>query len=54
MHTRTHFAALVAAANAGRFHPRIAATYPLAEIHRAQHDFTTSKQPGKLVLIPAS
>jgi alcohol dehydrogenase len=46
------FSGLVAKINAGRLRPLIAKTYPMRDIHRAQQDFMTKAQPGKLVLIP--
>jgi alcohol dehydrogenase len=45
------FEALVALVNAGRIRPRIAATYPLQDIARAQADFAAGGA-GKRVLIP--
>jgi NADPH:quinone reductase-like Zn-dependent oxidoreductase len=51
MHTRAHFATLVAAANAGTIAPIVAATFPLESIHEAQTAFSTSRAPGKLVLV---
>lgn len=52
MHTPAQFRRLVADANAGRFAPPIAATYPLAAIHRAQEAFLAGDHVGKLVLVP--
>jgi len=49
---RAVFARLIALVNAGRVRPRVSQTYPLAEIARAQADFTAKTHPGKLVLIP--
>lgn len=46
------FAELVALANAGRIRPRVARTYPLADIAAAQADFLAKRHAGKLVLIP--
>ena len=36
----------------GEIRPPVAATYPLAEIVRAQQDFLAKRHVGKLVLIP--
>jgi NADPH:quinone reductase-like Zn-dependent oxidoreductase len=52
MHTREHFRRLVEDAVAGRLAPVVARTYPLADIHRAQEDFTAAEFVGKLVLEP--
>ncbi len=49
---RAVFAELVALMNAGAVRPRIARTYPLADIVQAQRDFLAKTDPGKLVLIP--
>lgn len=46
------FAELVAIINAGDVRPMVSATYPLADIARAQADFQTKSHAGKLVLIP--
>ncbi|WP_093036801.1 zinc-binding dehydrogenase [Roseovarius azorensis] len=46
------FARLMEMLRAGRLRPRIAATYPLHEIARAQADFQTKVHAGKLVLLP--
>lgn len=46
------FAALVALVNAGRIRPRIAATWPLRDIARAQADLSAGTAAGKRVLIP--
>ena len=37
---------------AGEIRPLVAATYPLADISRAQEDFLAKKHTGQLVLIP--
>jgi NADPH:quinone reductase-like Zn-dependent oxidoreductase len=50
MHTREHFAALVAAARAGSVSPRVAGRYPLADIHDAQRQFTRGEHVGKIVI----
>ncbi|HZD66693.1 MAG TPA: zinc-binding dehydrogenase, partial [Acidimicrobiales bacterium] len=52
MHTRAHFAALVEVARAGTVVPRVAATYPLAQIHRAQERFLQGAHVGKIVVVP--
>ncbi len=46
------FAALVGHINRGEVKPLVAATYPLAEISRAQEDFAKKSHVGKLVLVP--
>ncbi|MEM9138460.1 MAG: zinc-binding dehydrogenase [Pseudomonadota bacterium] len=46
------FERLVERMNAGTVRPLISATYPLADIHRAQADFDAKTHAGKLVLIP--
>jgi alcohol dehydrogenase len=46
------FAELVALINAGAVRPLVSATYPLAEIARAQADLAAGRFPGKLALIP--
>lgn len=46
------FSNLVTLINTGLVKPVVAATYPLAEIGRAQEDFMKKKHVGKLVLIP--
>ena len=52
MHTRTHFAELVADAVAGRIRPRIAGRYALADIHAAQEEFARAAHVGKIVVTP--
>ncbi|MEJ2886074.1 zinc-binding dehydrogenase [Actinomycetospora aeridis] len=52
MHTRTHFAELVADAVAGRIRPRIAGRHALADIHAAQEEFARAEHVGKIVLTP--
>jgi NADPH:quinone reductase-like Zn-dependent oxidoreductase len=52
MHTPSQFRRLVDDARAGRLDPPVAATYPLAEIHRAQEEFLSGGHIGKLVLVP--
>lgn len=46
------FADLVSYIERGEIKPLVAATYPLADIVRAQQDFLAKKHVGKLVLIP--
>jgi NADPH:quinone reductase-like Zn-dependent oxidoreductase len=46
------FAGLVEHINAGRIRPRIAKTYELIDIAKAQEDFARKKYAGKLVLLP--
>lgn len=52
MHTREHFAKLVALAQAGSILPRIAGRHALADIHRAQQQFLEHRHVGKIVVIP--
>ncbi len=52
MHTREHFAALAELARAGRVRPRVAATYPLEEIHRAHAALAERTAVGKIVVLP--
>lgn len=53
MHTPAHFRALAGIAREGRVRPVVAATYGLADVHRAQADLATRAHIGKLVLTPA-
>jgi len=46
------FENLVKYIEAGEIRPLVAATYPLADISRAQEDFLAKKHTGQLVLIP--
>ncbi|MBC7284567.1 zinc-binding dehydrogenase, partial [Hoeflea sp.] len=46
------FARLVTLIIQGLIRPLVSASYPLAEIARAQADFQSKRYPGKLVLIP--
>ena len=48
------FANLVGYVERGEIEPLVAATYPLAEIARAQEEFMTKSFTGKLVLVVAS
>jgi len=48
------FPNLISYIEAGEIRPTLAATYPLADIARAQEDFLAKKHTGKLVLLPPS
>lgn len=50
MHTRAHFRKLVRAACDGAIAPRVAARYPLTDIHDAQRAFLRRRHVGKIVL----
>jgi NADPH:quinone reductase-like Zn-dependent oxidoreductase len=52
MHTREHFAKLVAVARTGAVQPRIAGRHTLAEIHHAQQQFLERQHVGKIVISP--
>jgi NADPH:quinone reductase-like Zn-dependent oxidoreductase len=52
MGNRDEFAALVAHIESGRLRPLVWATYPLADLARAQADFRRKDFVGKLVVIP--
>lgn len=52
MHTPSHFSRLAEAARNGLIVPRVAASYPLAEIHGAQHEFAQHSRVGKITLVP--
>jgi NADPH:quinone reductase-like Zn-dependent oxidoreductase len=52
MHTPAHFARLAQAARQGAVVPRIAARYPLSEIHTAQREFQQRTHVGKVVIVP--
>jgi NADPH:quinone reductase-like Zn-dependent oxidoreductase len=52
MGNRDEFAALVGHIESGRLRPLVWATYPLAELARAQADFQRKSFVGKLVVIP--
>jgi alcohol dehydrogenase len=52
MGNREEFAALVGHIESGRLRPLVWATYPLAELARAQADFQRKSFVGKLVMIP--
>jgi alcohol dehydrogenase len=47
------FARLMEMVRAGEVRPRIAATYPLRDIARAQAEFQAKTHAGKLILLPA-
>ncbi|WP_114452140.1 zinc-binding dehydrogenase [Halopolyspora algeriensis] len=50
MHTRAHFRRLARIAANGTLRPRIAARYPLTDIHHAQQAFLNHHHVGKIVL----
>ena len=50
MHTPAHFDALARLVRSGRVRPVIAATWELAEVHRAQAQLAARGQVGKIVL----
>ena len=52
MHTREHFAKLVALARAGSISPRVAGRHNLAGIHDAQNQFLQGRHVGKIVITP--
>ncbi len=52
MHTRAHFAELAELARTGALRPRIAARYPLSDIHAAQEEFRHGSLVGKIVVLP--
>lgn len=52
MHTPEQFGVLVAAANAARFEPVVAGTFPLDEVRAAHEAFERREHVGKLVLLP--
>jgi NADPH:quinone reductase-like Zn-dependent oxidoreductase len=52
MGNRDEFAALVRHIESGQLRPLVWATYPLAELGRAQADFESKNFVGKLVVIP--
>ncbi len=52
MGNRSEFAALVGHIASGRLRPTVWATYPLAELSRAQADFVQKRFFGKLVVTP--
>lgn len=52
MHTPQHFELLAAEARQGNIRPPIAATYDLADIHRAQDALVARDHVGKIVLRP--
>ena len=52
MGNRDEFAALVRHIESGRLRPMVWATYPLAELDRAQRDFVQKGYVGKLVVVP--
>ncbi|UCM91727.1 zinc-binding dehydrogenase [Streptomyces marincola] len=52
MHTRAHFAALAELAATGGIRPRVAARFPLGELHAAQEEFRRGAHVGKIVVVP--
>lgn len=54
MHSPAHFQRLVDEVRNGRIAPRVAATFPLADIHEAQRTFQQHRHVGKIVLLPVS
>ncbi len=52
MHTKSDFAELAAVANRGEIKPVVAATFPLAELEKAQARFEAKDFTGKLVVNP--
>ncbi|MBM3508614.1 MAG: hypothetical protein FJX61_00550 [Alphaproteobacteria bacterium] len=50
--TQRHFEAVLGHIRAGRIKPLLAATYPLAELKRAQTDFLSKQFFGNLVVLP--
>lgn len=52
MHSPDHFRRLVRLAREGSVTPRVAATYPLTEIHQAQARFGAKDYVGRLVIVP--
>ncbi|MCA1189868.1 MULTISPECIES: zinc-binding dehydrogenase [unclassified Saccharopolyspora] len=51
MHTPAHFRQLAEIARSGRVRPVVAATYGLADVHRAQAELASRRHVGKLVLV---
>lgn len=52
MHTPEHFSRLAETARHGRINPRVAARYPLSEIHAAQDEFARHTHVGKITITP--
>ena len=52
MHTRVHFRRLVELARGGDVRPEVSSTFALAEIAKAQKEFSTRQHIGKIVLLP--
>ncbi|WP_010532368.1 zinc-binding dehydrogenase [Lentibacillus jeotgali] len=53
MHTPLHFRKLIDEANAGRVLPRVAETFTLNDIHKAQQVFQGRRHVGKIVILPS-
>ncbi|TFC19619.1 Zn-dependent oxidoreductase [Cryobacterium algoritolerans] len=52
MHTRVHFRRLVDLARGGQVSPQVSSTFSMAEIAKAQEEFSTRRHIGKIVLLP--
>ncbi len=52
MHTRVHFRRLIDLARSGQVSPQVSSTFSLAEIAKAQEEFSTRRHIGKIVLLP--
>ncbi|WP_260474037.1 zinc-binding dehydrogenase [Streptomyces sp. WAC 04229] len=52
MHTRAHFSALADLARTGIVRPRVAAGFPLSDIHAAQEAFRAGTHVGKITIVP--
>ncbi|WP_244535742.1 zinc-binding dehydrogenase [Lentibacillus halodurans] len=53
MHTPSHFLKLIDEANEGRIQPRVAKTFKLTDIHKAQQVFRGRQHVGKVVILPS-
>lgn len=53
MHAPAHFVALAELARSGAVRPRIAATYPLEQIHAAHAELAERSHVGKIVVLPS-
>ena len=52
MHAPAHFATLAEQARTGGLAPRVAARYPLEEIHAAHAALAERSHVGKIVIVP--
>src|SRR5680860_763916 len=52
MHTRVHFRRLVELARGGDVRPQVSSTFALAEIAKAQEEFSARRHIGKIVILP--